>query len=391
MDCIAVALLDHIRIADGLDIAIVSVFVYILLVWLRDRASRSMAIVVLSLGVLFLIARWLDLYLTIIAFRYGIVGILLAMVVVFQQDIRHGFEQLTSKRWFRRSSTIQPSQPIVDSLIKTVVDLAEKHIGALLVFPGRQPLDRHLHGGVEVDAQISEPLLKSIFHPKSPGHDGAVLIEHHRIVSLGLHLPLTAQVDKVLDGGTRHAAALGLAECSDAIVVAVSEERGTITFAKDGELTIVDSEELSALLRKYFDEQNDVTRSDQKNHVSGWGTKLLAVIFATAFWWMFALQTDTVQRTFIVPIEFRNLPEGFQIADPKPTYAEVTMSGPENSFTLLDPAIVAVSLDLKDSDPSLVTTGSTASNLTNVPEGLETVSAIPQRISVTLRPKSDAT
>jgi len=106
---------------------------------------------------------------------------------------------------------------------------------------GWRPLDRHIHGGVPVDAEISQPLLLSIFHPKSPGHDGAILIENDRITSLGVHLPLTKQVDKVHDCGTRHAAALGLAEGCDAFVVAVSEERGTITIVQDGELTEVEA------------------------------------------------------------------------------------------------------------------------------------------------------
>ncbi|TWT93546.1 diadenylate cyclase [Neorhodopirellula pilleata] len=389
MDSFARPLIDHVRLADGLDIAVVAVLIYILLVWLRDRASRSLAVIVVSLGVLFLIARWLDLFLTIMAFRYGIVGLLLAMVVVFQQDIRHGFERLTSTRWFRGVSDARPSHRTVDTITQTVTDLAKDRIGALLVFPNRQPLDLHLQGGVEVDAQISEPLLKSIFHPKSPGHDGAVLIQGHRIVSLGLHLPLTTRFDQVPDGGTRHAAAAGLAECSDALVVAVSEERGTITLAQDGQLKVIEPAELASRLGKYYHDQNDVDQSNRTRRDPNWGLKLVAIALATLSWWLFAFQTDTVQRTFVVPIEFRNLPEGFQVADPKPTYAELTLSGPENAFTLLDPVEMTVSLDLRGTDRPSVTTWHTANHLTNIPRELTTEAVVPETILISLQPSGE--
>jgi len=293
---------------------------------------------------------------------------------------------LTSTSWFRRVPDTRPSQRTVDTITQTVADLAEERIGALLVFPNRQPLDRHLQGGVEVDAKISEPLLKSIFHPKSPGHDGAVLIQRHRIVSLGLHLPLTTRVDHVHEGGTRHAAAAGLAECSDAIVIAVSEERGTITFAQDGQLTVVEPAELAGRLRKYFEDQSDAIRSDGNRPTSDWKTKLIAISLATLSWWLFAFQTDTVQRTFVVPIEFRNLPKGVQVADPKPTYAELTLSGLENAFMLLDPVEIAVSLDLQSSDRPMITTWYTASHLTNIPKDLRTEAIVPKTIVVALQP-----
>ncbi|MCM2370322.1 diadenylate cyclase [Rhodopirellula sp. ICT_H3.1] len=385
MRSLAFDVLNHVRIADLIDIGIVSVLLYLTFVWLRDRASRSLGIVAVAMGVIFLLARWLDLYLTTMAFQYGSIGILIAMVVVFQNDIRHGFERLATSRWFRHSSAGQPGNRIVDTITFAVAEMSEQRIGALFVFPGREPLDRHLRGGVEVDGRISEQLILSIFHPKSPGHDGAVLIHHDRIVQLGLHLPLTTQVSKVHDGGTRHAAALGLAECCDAMALVVSEERGTITLARDGNLTEIEPTEVAEELRRYFADQTSTGQRKLKSRWIGWTTKVAAVAAAVTLWFLFAYNTDTIQRTFVVPIEYRNLPSHLEIEDPKPTYAEVTLSGTSPTFALLKPAELAVSLNVKDVGGRRVLSWKTEPNIANVPKDLRVQKTVPDTVFVTLR------
>ncbi|TWU02546.1 diadenylate cyclase [Stieleria varia] len=382
-------LLDQVRVADLLDIGIVAVLLYVVLVWLRNRASRTLGLVSTGLVLLFLLARWLDLYLTTMFFHYGLVGIALAIVVVFQQDIRHGFERLASFRLFRQHSPNDSRRRLVETITEVADEMAQKRIGALIVFPGREPLDRHIHGGVSVDAKISLPLLLSIFHPKSPGHDGAVLIESDRIMTLGMHLPLTTQVERVHDCGTRHAAALGLAERCDALVVAVSEERGTITVAQDAEMTEVDPADLADHLRRYFDTQDGSFDAKGERRLSDWATGLAALSAATALWFAFAYHTDIVQRTFAVPIEFRNIPPDYEIAEPKPNFAEATLSGPEPTFAMLDPTRLAVSLEIREEQGKTIFRWFTADSLTNLPEDLRIESTVPAEIVVSLRPKLD--
>ncbi len=383
------SLIEHLRPADLLDIAIVAMLLYVIFIWLRDRASRSLAIVTAAAVLLFLLARWLDLYLTTMLFHYGMVGLVLAMVVIFQHDIRHGFERLTSSRWFRTTSDQESSSQIVDTLAGAVSAMAEQSIGALLVFPGSQPLNRHIRGGVPVDAKISEQLLISIFYPKSPGHDGAVLIERNRIIWLGLHLPLTTQVDKVHDCGTRHAAALGLAECCDAMIVAVSEERGTITIAYDGQMTVVEPAELTDRLRRHLGSSTKSGPSVRGKRWSEWLTKLAAIVVAVMLWFLFAYHTDTIQRTFVVPIEFRNMPAELEIEQPKPTYAQLTLSGSKPAFTLLDPTTLAISLEVENTNQGRVIRWPTKSNLTSIPKELQIENIVPDEIVVSLRPKAN--
>lgn len=385
---------NQIRFADLLDVIITALLLYVFFIWLRERASRSLAIVAAALVSLFLLARWLDLYVTTMVFHYGSVGILLAMVVVFQDDIRHGVEQLAAGQWLRRSANDEPLLVMVDTITEAVVEMANQRIGALIVFPGRQPIGRHLRGGVQVDAKISAPLLLSIFHPKSPGHDGAILVERGLISSLGLHLPLSTNLHKVQNGGTRHTAALGLVERCDAMAIAVSEERGTVTIAIGGELRVVEPQQLAVTLRQYLSGEGVV--AEQKNSLRkyDWVTKANlvakagAILVASTLWFMFAYPTDTVQRTFAIPIEYRNVPEGLEIESPKPTHVQVTLSGVEPAFTTLDPAAVAVSLNVEQSSGSQVLRWSTASNLKNIPADMKIENVSPDAIVVSLRRKS---
>ncbi|QDV26542.1 diadenylate cyclase [Aureliella helgolandensis] len=387
MNAFASRVVEQIRLSDLLDIGIIALLLYVTFVWLRARASRSLGLIAVGLAGVFLLARWLDLYLTSMVFHYGAMGILLALVVVFQHDIRHGFERLTTSRWFPGPSPYPPSQNLSDTLGETIREMAQKQMGALIILPGREPLDRHLHGGVAVDATLSYPLLLSIFHSQSPGHDGAVLIEQGRIARLGIHLPLSADLSRIRSGGTRHAAALGLAECCDATVWVVSEERGTVSIAHDGELSILEPSAIGPRLRDYFGQQDGVQSRRNGNWHKGMVTKLAAVACAFSLWILFAYQADTVQRTFVVPIEYRNLPEGWEIVEPKSIFAEVTLSGSDPKFTLLRPEEMMISLEVGEIRGRSMLRWETQSNLKNLPSELSVEQIAPPAVAVTVRKK----
>src|SRR5699024_10925097 len=126
---------------------------------------------------------------------------------------------------------------------------------ALIVLKGKEEWDRHITGGVELQGQVSLPLLFSIFDPKTAGHDGALLIENGLITKFGTHLPLSTHLHKISRGATRHAAALGLSERCDALVIVVSEERGVISVARQGQLIELDaSSDLKSHLTEFWAE-----------------------------------------------------------------------------------------------------------------------------------------
>src|SRR5919106_5454924 len=133
-------------------------------------------------------------------------------------------------RAFTGPAPDRPQSPLVDTLTEATAHMASLKTGALIAIRGREPWASQIHGGIELGGAVSAPLLYSIFNPDTPGHDGAVLIEDDRLTRFAAHLPLAEELPEVSRyGGTRHAAAVGLSQECDALVIVVSEERGTIS------------------------------------------------------------------------------------------------------------------------------------------------------------------
>jgi len=382
-------LASSIRLADVLDIVVIALLSYCTLLWLRQRASKSLVVGVASVVGLFLVARWLDMYLTTMLFQAGFMAMLLTLIVVFQQDIRRAFERLAVSGFFARSPESRSVEGVVDVLVETIVNLAQHNTGALLVFEGREPLERHLRGGVAVNAQISLPLLCSIFNPQSPGHDGAVVIDNDRIDKLGVHLPLSKNLTAIGNGGTRHAAALGLAEQCDAIVIVVSEERGTISVAEHDKLREVRPAELVSRLRQYYENHAEPhTKSPWYAGITrDIEFKLAAIGLACACWLLFAYRVETIQRTYVVPIEYRNLPESWVIDEPRRTSAELTLTGSERGFDQLDASSLSVSFDLSHVQLATPYSFDVDQSLKGVPSELSVNQVQPESVRLQVRRK----
>lgn len=342
-------LLQSFRIADAFDIAFVAVFLYSVLTWFQETASRSVLIGVSVLTFVYFAARLFDMYMTTLLFQAVFAVLLIALVVVFQEDLRRAFERLAGWGTLRHRHQRPGSSGLVDTLVEACSEFVLRRIGALIVLSGSEPLDRHTEGGVPLDGRVSRPLLDSIFDPNSIGHDGAVLIEHDRLSAFAAHLPLSRNLKEVGPRGTRHAAALGLSEVSDALVIVVSEERGKISVAEQGRLEqLTSTDELASRLhnfhRQNFHQQTEpVWKRLLKRHA---GLKAASVLLAVLAWYFFSYRAGTVQQTFIVPIEYRNVPKGMIVEDTAPVEARVTMTGTEQAFTFLDPSTLRVSLDL---------------------------------------------
>lgn len=338
----------NVRIADLFDIGVISVCIYSAIVWFRRTTSRSVVIGVLLLTIVYFLARTFDLTMTSLLFQTVFAVLLVALVVVFQEEIRRAFERVAIWGSFRdrRRFAILPG---IDALLEGISTLASNPTGALLVIRGQEPLDRHVEGGIPLYGRFSKPLLYSIFDPHSPGHDGAMLIEGDRVSKFGAHLPLSKNLAEIGTLGTRHAAALGMSECSDAFVIAVSEERGTIAVAENGRLKTVQSvAELKDRMERFYTERfRPVAESGRRRPFKqNARIKLLSLLLACVGWYLFAYRSETIQRTFIVPIEHRNLPEGWYLEGPKPLEATVTLSGSSRAFGLLNPGSLILSLDL---------------------------------------------
>jgi diadenylate cyclase len=341
---------ENFRVVDAFDIAVIAVLLYGVLLWFRQSASRSVVVGVSAMMLLYFAARTFDMYLTSLVFQTAFTVILVVMVVLFQEDIRRVFERVAGWGGFGRmrpGTTARLRE--FNTLVEAAFALAARKTGALIALVGREPMRRHVTGGVGLSGRITEPILFSIFDPSSPGHDGAVIIERDRIERFGAHLPISKNHKELHGRGTRHAAALGLSECSDALVVVVSEERGLVSVAEHGVLReVLSAAELIARLDRFHEDRfprklETTWKRLAARHVP---LKLLAVLLAVAAWFVLAFNVERIQTTVLVPIEYRNIPKQARVDPLAPVEAYVTLSGSELSFRLLDTRVLKISIDL---------------------------------------------
>ena len=229
------------RPLDVLDILIIAYLVYRLLMLVRrTNSSRLIKGVVVVLVVLWLSAGRLPAlnFLLNRVMDWGIV----ALIILFQPEIRRGLEQMGSSSlpFLQLFSKPQVDRKTIEDAIAETVsacgDMSKSRTGALIVFERHNQLDEQLRSGTKLDAEVSSELLKNIFFVKAPMHDGAVLIREGRVLGAGCMLPLSRNVNLSRDLGMRHRAGIGMSEHSDAVVVLVSEETGSISVAVGGML-----------------------------------------------------------------------------------------------------------------------------------------------------------
>jgi diadenylate cyclase len=272
------------------------------------------------------------------------------LVVVFQDDIRRAVERASLSSLWRQRNSDTATHPHLETLLDTAFDLASNRRGALIVLTGEEPVDAHLDGGTELVGRISQPLLDSLFDPHSAGHDGAVIIQGGFVTRFGVHLPLSENREKSAGLGTRHRSGLGLSEQSDALVVIVSEERGQVSIARNGELRRgVSRQELSTALSEHLVDIEAESRPGLWKKIARHPrTKLMSMLISFAAWLLVTSDHDQVQRVFIVPIEYRNVPTGIELPDTIRSEARVTFSATDRAFQFVAPSALKVSVDLNE-------------------------------------------
>ena len=218
-------LTHRIRIADMIDILIVAVIIYELL--LLTRHTRGSA---LLKGLFLILLNWL----LMAVLQNGAI----VLVILFQPEFRKALEKMGRTRVFSKGvrNSDEGNHLIVSELIQTIMDLSKRRVGALIVFEQQTGLQDVIETGTRLNAEISAPLLENIFEPNTPLHDGAVVIRDTEIMAAACILPLAEASGVSRELGTRHRAAVGISENTDAIVLVVSEETGIVSMARDGEL-----------------------------------------------------------------------------------------------------------------------------------------------------------
>jgi uncharacterized protein (TIGR00159 family) len=311
--------------------------------------------------------------------------LLFVLVVIFQEDLRRFFERLAIMGIVRKKFQITTSYGQTAEIIaQTVANLARKHVGALIVIQGNDPLGRHLSGGTELNGVLSEPLLESIFDPHSIGHDGAVVVDGNTVVRFGCHLPLSQNTDRYGFWGLRHTAALGLSERSDAICIVVSEERGTISIAQGEQLKeLASASALKGALETFYGSKAPIKKPGP---ISLWlkentKEKVIAILLACVLWMIFGYQRESIYKDFTIPVEYLNVPPAWVIEEPKITEAKVMVAGPSQAFQLLNADAIKISLNLSQIQEGRQEIALTK-EMINTPSNLTVVGIKPSRITV---------
>jgi len=377
------------RGVDVLDIVIVSGLCWVGIAWVREARARVALAGVAIIALLFAAAQWLDLRLTTSLLQGFIAVAALILVVIFQDDLRRFFEGITL--WVVRNATPRPSADLIDELATLCFRLAERRIGSLFVFPGREPLERLLAGGQYLDGRVSEPLLLSLLDTGTPGHDGAILIRGGKVVRFGVHLPLSTEWSEIGAGGTRHAAALGLAERSDAFCLVVSEERGEVSVAWRGRLTRVrDTDALRALFEKFL---TRTAKRRRENWIESrlllarrhWREGVVAAAMATGLW-VHTVPGAMVERSSkAIPVVIENVPDGYRVASIEPSQVDVEFQGLRRDLVMAPAEDFQVRVDGELVELGRRTFAVDAGHVAHPPE-LEIVGMEPVQVRLSIEP-----
>jgi diadenylate cyclase len=370
-------LLYSIRIANIIDIGIIACLVYFVLAWLKGTRAFRILATLLGIGLFYYTTSEMGLILTSILFQYLWAAIIVVLVIVFQPEIREMLDRASPVRYLSGARNSEPPD-IIDEVVKAVAELARHRLGALMVFQRMNRLDNLLLKGKNLDGVLSSEALVMIFQKSSPVHDGAVLVLHGRIKSVSCILPLSPNEDLSLRYGTRHRAALGLTEKSDALCVVVSEERGEVSLVEGKEITHYKKradfrEALEQGLSAAANTPDTAGLTVGGFLLSNWRIKLLSVITAM-FLWFLVVGPQRSELGMTVPIQYTNLPPNMEITGQWMDRIDVRLRGSESGLANLKPGSVRAVVELSNVLPGLNCYRITAKNLM-VPPGV-TISEI---------------
>ena len=366
---------------DLLDIALNSYILFRLYVLFRGTSAFRVLVgvavfwmfnkVALSLGLV--VTSWVIQGITLVA--------AVIIVVIFRNEIRSVLQakNLKSIFWgFPRSVEVAPAEVVADALF----DLSRNRTGALLILPGKEDLSESVHSGLPWKGVLSKEMIMTVFWRDSPVHDGAAVVRGIQVDEVGVILPLSHRDDLPSFCGTRHRAALGLAERTDALVLVVSEERGTVSAARNSQMHEVKSkQELLEIIEKHAGATTAWGRTKRDKLEYGLAA-VVSVFLIIGVWSTFTRGVDTV-ISMDIPVEYTNRPADMEILDTSVNAVRLEISGSGTLLRRIQPEQVSVKLDLSKRVPGPNTfTVSPAS--VSLPPGILLKDVKPPVVEVTL-------
>ena len=374
-----------------IDVLLVAYLFYQCSLWIRGSRALLAGIGLTVIGGIALLARWSGLILAGWLFQSLWAVLWLILIIVFQPELRQILERLSLLELVRgRRSTLQ--RDTLTAVTDAVFDLARDKIGALIVLPQRDSLEMYLRGGIQVDALVSREVLRALFQPPAPTHDGALVLRAQRIEQAACFLPMTTTSGLPATYGARHRAALGLTDRCDALCLLVSEERGTVALARQGKLTpFSDPLRLRREIERVAPERVENTpRSYWHWHwvTHRLGAKILALGVAVGLWMAVAGQQST-EMALTIPIEYQRIAPTFELRGDIPAEVMIRLRGSQLALTALRASPVRMRVSLEHVRNGLNYVALTANQL-DLPPGIELTDMRPAFLAIEVRKKENA-
>jgi len=369
---------------SAVDLLVLATAIYLVLLWGREARALRAFVAILGLRAGALLGRRLDLPITEWVLDTASLVALVLLLVVFQVELRRAFASLDFV-----VRLLRPGGGVASGVLRAVADasfaLAASRRGALVVIARRDPVEPLLSGGVPLGGEVSREILEAIFRKVSPVHDGAAVVGGGRISRVGAILPLTEREDLPRWYGTRHRAAIGLAERSDALAIAVSEDRGTVTLFRDLDAQEMDGpERLLKELQQHAGPAGARAGGRLRRIVTVHaGLRVVALGLALLIWSALWLGSGTGVRTVVVPVELGRLGLGLKVAQQSAASVQVRVRG---SAWMLDSAATArlvARLDLGGRGAGVHEIRVDPQTL-SLPPGLSVEAVSPERVRVEL-------
>jgi diadenylate cyclase len=369
------------RWQDIVDILLNSYILFRLYVLFRGTNVIRMIMAIAMLWMLERMAVNMGLIVTSWAMQGIIAAAALIVIIVFRNEITSVLQTRDFRSFFWGIPQRQVQTP-VDIIVESVYELARRKLGALIVLPLKKGIETVVQSGIPWQGKLSREMVLSIFWHGTPVHDGATIIQGDRIVEVAAILPLSKKTDLPAYFGTRHRAAVGLAEQTDAVVIVVSEERGQVTVFRDESIIhINDNIELSKVLREHTGE-NTTTSGLKRQTVELGIAAMICLTSITGIWYSFARGLETL-ISLEVPVEFMNRDPKMEIFAASASSVRLQLSGSGTLIKSVSPDQVKVKLNLANAVAGSNQVSIARDSIT-LPPGIQLKQVDPQALEVTL-------
>jgi uncharacterized protein (TIGR00159 family) len=374
---------------DLIDILFLTLVLYQLYVWFKETRALRVIIGLVALGGIYSIAKAWDLFLTTWVFQILWQVLIILLLILFQSEIRQVLEKVSPLRYLR-SRRRAGQNSFVDNLSQILFELAAEKTGALVVLTRNDNPAEFIHGGQTIMALPDPALIKSIFNRNAPAHDGAVIVTRDRITQMGCILPLSEKEDVPEHYGTRHRAALGLSEVTDAVCLVVSEERSEVSTVVAGSLTTwSEPGTLAEKLKEWVEgpviHVPKLKQLFKETFAHNWRMKLGALLLVTIAWLILAIQQEII-IDLTAPIRYTNTPAELTMDDGSPKSVGLTLAGRRNRIGELKKGDISVRVDL-----SALSSGDHFIQLStadiDLPMGVALERITPQNLQIKLNPR----